>query len=166
MFSTIKDGKFTGVQYQELTQNVIDYHKENNLDYIFINRKLVDLNTEVDEEGNQVGEPDFGEPTAEEKVNQARADMVKAVEEYIQSEVNKYNEANGVMFKDIDACAKYTTVPTYTHYQFCVDVITWNVNVWETSRAIEAEVLAGNRQIPTVEELVLELPVFGEQYED
>lgn len=96
-------------------------------------------------------------------LNQAREEMVRAVESLIQGEITKYNEANLVAFKDIDACAKYTTTPTYTHYQFCVDVIAWQTNVWETARSIQADVLAGTRPLPTLEEFVAELPVFNTQ---
>lgn len=114
---------------------------------------------EVDEDGYKL--PDMAK-IAEMQVNQARADIVKAVEEYIQATIDGYNEANGILLKNIDSCFKYTAVPTYTHYQFCVDVIAWNARVWETARAIEAEVLAGNRGVPSVEELLGELPKFGE----
>ena len=96
-----------------------------------------------------------------EALNQAKEEMMKAVESLIQGEITKYNEANMVAFKDIDACAKYTTIPTYTHYQFCVNVITWQTNVWETARSIQTAVLAGTRTMPTLEAFMAELPVFG-----
>lgn len=96
-----------------------------------------------------------------EAQRQTRKEMLQAIESLIQGEIDKYNEANMVAFKDIDACAKYTTIPTYTHYQFCVDVIVWQTNVWETARTIQADVLAGTRPIPTTEEFISELPVFG-----
>ena len=82
------------------------------------------------------------------------------VEKLIQDEIDKYNSANLVAFKNIDACAKYTNVPTYAHYQFCVDVILWQTNVWESARTIQKEVLEGVRPMPTLEEFMAELPVF------
>jgi len=97
----------------------------------------------------------------EELMNKAKEEMMRAIETLIQSEVDKYNEANMVAFKDIDACAKYTTVTTYTHYQFCVDVIAWQTSVWEYARQVQADVMAGTRTMPTTEELLAELPVFG-----
>ena len=97
----------------------------------------------------------------EELLNKAKEEMMRAVESLIQGEITKYNEANMVAFKDIDACAKYTTIPAYTHYQFCLDVISWQTNVWETARSIQTAVLAGTRTMPTLEEFMAELPVFG-----
>lgn len=98
---------------------------------------------------------------AEEIMSKARDAMVRSIEQLIQSEIDKYNEANGVLFKDIDACAKYVNIPSYTHYQFCIDVISWQTNVWETARQIQSDVLAGTRTMPTEKELLSELPTFG-----
>lgn len=96
----------------------------------------------------------------EELLNKAKEEMMKAVEDLIQSEITKYNDANMVAFKNIDACAKYTNIPTYTHYQFCIDVITWQTTVWETARKIQSDVLGGLRTMPTLDEFKEELPKY------
>jgi len=92
---------------------------------------------------------------------QALDAMVTAIETLIQARVDTYNEAQGVLFKNVDACAKYLNTPTYTHYQFCNDVIVWQTDVWEAARTIQTDVVAGNRTMPTVDGLLAELPVYG-----
>lgn len=87
-------------------------------------------------------------------------DSEKAITDLIQGRIDIYNKTNGVAFKNIDACAKYTTVNTYTHYQFCVDAINWTVSVWEYARQAQLDVMAGSRAMPTVDELIAELPAY------
>lgn len=94
-------------------------------------------------------------------INQARADMVKAIEAHIQIPINDYNKANNTLFESVHNCATYLNVPTYTHYEFCEKIVKFNVDVWEKGRSIEAEVLAGIRPMPTLDELIDELPVFN-----
>ena len=90
-----------------------------------------------------------------------KKDMTKAVDGYIQNEVNKYNKANGTMFEKVHNCAAYVGVATYSHQQFCIDILSFNASVWDKARSVEAEVIAGLRVPPAKEELLSELPVFG-----
>ena len=95
-------------------------------------------------------------------IEKIKTDIVYGIDNYIQREIDKYNEANNVLFKNVDSCMKYTAVPSYSHYQFCVDIIVWTPKVWEKAREIELDILNGIRDIPTIEQLILELPKFGE----
>lgn len=97
----------------------------------------------------------------QEQINKIKTDIVNAIDGYIQLEIDKYNNANNVLFKNVDSCMKYTAVPSYIHYQFCVDIIVWTPKVWEKAREIEMDILNGLREIPTIEELLSELPTFG-----
>lgn len=100
------------------------------------------------------------EQLANEQLEQAKANLVSTVDAYIQITVDAYNKANGTLFASVHNCATYINVPTYIHYEFCVDVVKFNADVWEKARAIEADVLAGLRPMPTAKKLVVELPVF------
>ena len=91
-------------------------------------------------------------------IESSRKDMVKEVDKYVQSTIDRYNKANGTMFEKVHNCAAYAGVDGYTHQQFCKDILAHNANVWETARNIEADVVAGNRDMPTTDELINELP--------
>lgn len=84
--------------------------------------------------------------------------FTKLTENTLQNEIDSYNADNNVLFRDIHAVANYINTPTYTHYNWCVLVWDWNVNVWETARQIQLDVMAGNREIPTEEQFLSELP--------
>jgi hypothetical protein len=90
----------------------------------------------------------------EQKINT----FTTTIDSYIQSKIDDYNNANGVMFANINSIMKYTIDNTYTHFAFCNSIILWNIDVWETARAIQQDVLSGNRDEPTTEELLAELP--------
>ena len=64
--------------------------------------------------------------------------FVTITDKHIQAEVQKYNDANGVMFGSIHNCSTYVTVNTYSHQAFCIAIIEWNALVWETVRAFQA----------------------------
>lgn len=83
-----------------------------------------------------------------------------AVITYLQERVSIYNEAHGLVFQDVHACANYKDVIGYTHKQFCEDVWAWNVAVWEEARLILADIVAGERLVPTIEGLIAELPMY------
>jgi len=88
------------------------------------------------------------------------SNYTQAVGDYIQSSIKIYNTTNGVAFSGIDAMQKYTIDPNYTHYQFAVDVLAWNIQVWEYARQVFADVQAGTRTLPTQDELIAELPIY------
>jgi hypothetical protein len=84
--------------------------------------------------------------------------FTKTIDSYIQSKIDEYNKANGVMFANVNSIMKYTINADYTHYPFCMAIVQWNIDVWESARAIQSNVLNGNRPEPTTEELLSELP--------
>jgi len=77
---------------------------------------------------------------------------------YIQAEVDKYNEANGTKFTDVHNCSNYKDATGYTHQQFCIEVWSWNVAVWEKARISQATAVASGL---TAEEFLALLPKFG-----
>ncbi|MDY0186202.1 MAG: hypothetical protein RBR43_10040 [Desulfuromonadaceae bacterium] len=85
----------------------------------------------------------------------------QAISDYIQAEVDNYNAANDVIFRDIHSCKAYADVQDYSHQPFCAAVWAWNVDVWEAARNILTEVKSGTRATSTVDELLGELPGFG-----
>jgi len=92
----------------------------------------------------------------EELINTLIRACEQAVTALIQSEVTKYNEANGTVFGSVHSCANYATTDGYTHQPFCASVWAWNVAVWEKCREIQAL-----GEMITVEELIAELPVYA-----
>lgn len=92
---------------------------------------------------------------------QVKQELALEVDKYIQNEVDKYNKANGTLFASVHNCATYVLVDTYPHRQFCIDIVNFNAIVWEKARSIEADVLAEKREMPTIEEFIAELPIFG-----
>jgi len=95
------------------------------------------------------------EPTSEELLKQAKSNLVNMTDAHIQAEIIKYNEANNVMFGSIHNCSTYVTVNSYPHQAFCISIIQWNADVWETVRAIAT--------LPTDEEFqaILDSVVFN-----
>jgi hypothetical protein len=85
----------------------------------------------------------------------------QAITAHIQSRVETYNEAHGLSFRDVYSCDVYADKTGYPHQQFCADITDWNWRVWDAARQILAEVLAGNRTAPSVQELIAELPAYG-----
>ena len=97
----------------------------------------------------------------EQLQNEYRKKCEDAITQHIQAEVERYNAANDVIFRDIHSCKAYADVQDYTHQAFCAAVWAWNVDVWEAARNILAEVKTGIRATPTVDELLGELPVLA-----
>jgi quinol monooxygenase YgiN len=97
----------------------------------------------------------------EQLQNEYRKKCEDAITQYIQTEVERYNATNDVIFRDIHSCKAYADVQGYTHQPFCATVWAWNVDVWEAARNILADVKSGTRATPTVDELLGELPVLA-----
>ena len=89
-----------------------------------------------------------------------RDKCVDAVSAYIQTEVDNYNDAHEVAFDNVHNCKSYADDIAYEHQPFCASVWEWNKDVWTTARGILADVKAGTRGVPTVDELIAELPAF------
>jgi len=115
-------------------------------------------------EGNTIAPYDenYGKTTEQiylEKVTAAEA----LTDAHIQAPIASYNNANGTNFGGIHNCASYINTPSYTHYQFCVDVWAFNVQVWEAARQIQIDIINGNLVQPETEEAFIALlPVWGE----
>jgi len=106
---------------------------------------------------NNVPESEF----TEEEIRQTLINhYTRVVDYHIQSKISEYNKINGTAFTNVHHCANYKDAVGYTHRQFCSDVWVWNVQVWETARGVQTEVISGARQIPTDEELITLLPEY------
>lgn len=57
--------------------------------------------------------------------------------DFIQSKIDEYNEANGTAFTNVHNCESYSRVTSYIHQSWCLQVWTWSVNVWEAVRAYQ-----------------------------
>jgi hypothetical protein len=88
-------------------------------------------------------------------------DAVTLVTESIQARVDVYNVGHGLMFTDVHNCESYSRVTGYSHQQFCTDVWLWSVAMWEAARAIQVDVISGNRTMPTATEFIAELPAYA-----
>ena len=91
-------------------------------------------------------------------LSDAKVSLENAITNHIQSKIEAYNEANGLAFANIDSLQKYTVSEDYPHLPFINAVLLWNIAVWEHARGVMKNVLEGNRALPTVEELLAELP--------
>ena len=93
-----------------------------------------------------------------EAIQKMIADGEAVVESHVQAEVDKYNEANGTNFTDVDSCNKYVLQDTYAHQQFCIDIVAFNCLVWKTARQLQADGTVG--MDTTEEEFIALLPEF------
>ena len=120
-----------------------------------------------DEDGNRTGEYyDFYNqdltPDTEKiqalAVLKMIADGEKLVEGHVQLEVLKYNEANGVRFTNVDSCAKYISIESYPHVDFCKAIVEFNALCWTAARDAQAD---GSVDLDTTEdEFKAMLPVY------
>jgi len=100
--------------------------------------------------------------TEAEKLSTLIESATEATTEFIQSVVDSYNIAQGVVFTNVHNCASYINNPTYTHYPFCKEVWDWNVEVWEAARNIQSQVISGTIEAPeTKEDFWSMLPLYS-----
>lgn len=103
--------------------------------------------------------------TEEELAVMAQNEMIttgeRLAKNQVQSIIDKYNEDHNVKFENVDSCFKYTSDSTYSNYQFCVDIIAYNIEVWEACRTIQDDIMNGNIEVPTEEEFIGLLPVYS-----
>lgn len=114
----------------------------------------------TDEEATAILNPPL---TPEQQLAKMINDATAMIDGMIQKVIDDYNSAHGVNFKNVDALPKYAMKPNYTHNQFCMDVLDWvtsDIGIWETARAIQGEVMAGTREIPTEQEFIAMLPQY------
>lgn len=83
------------------------------------------------------------------------ATTVKAMEEAIEDHINTTVKARG--YNSQDSIAKYL-VSGNPFYAECTAISLWIGSVWVYSHQVQADVMAGTRTMPTIEELIAELP--------
>lgn len=93
--------------------------------------------------------PEKPAPTEEE----IQAQLTQAVQDYMD---NKAQEKN---YDNIHTACTYANSTDEIFKKEGTACVAWRDNVWKTCYNILAEVKAGNRAIPTIEELIAELPV-------
>ncbi len=93
----------------------------------------------------------------EELYKKEVATVDNAIDDLIQTEIVKYNTENGTTFKHINSIPKYTIDETYTHYDFCVKCLAWNLSVFEEARLLQKQIETGARPKPSSLEQFLNL---------
>ena len=88
--------------------------------------------------------------------NLINIDLAKAMEQGIENHINETVKARG--YNSQDSIAKYL-VAGNPFYDECTAISLWIGNVWVYAHQVQADVLAGTREMPTVEGLIAELPV-------
>ena len=129
--------------------------------------KIVDKFTEfTNEEGKVVTKSEqelaYTTQLAEEKTKAARETMTNAVQTLVD------NKAREFRWDDIKSARAGAGVPLegtesdaeIAIHTEAVKLAKWDRAVWAKAGEIEASVLAGSRVIPTVGELLLELPIY------
>lgn len=84
------------------------------------------------------------------------ATTVKAMEEAIETHINTTVKAKG--YNSQDSIAKYLVVSN-PFYAECTAISLWIGSVWVYAHQVQADVMAGTRAMPTIEEVIAELPV-------
>ena len=82
----------------------------------------------------------------------------KASERAIQAHINSVVKAKG--YDSENSIAKYL-VEGNPFYLECKAISLWIGSVWVYSHQVQADVMAGTRTMPTIEELLAELPKVG-----
>jgi len=78
----------------------------------------------------------------------------------VQDKIDAYNETYNLAFADVHSCNDYAAHDGYSHQAFCSDIWDWSVELWEAARALQTDVLAGDREAPTETEFLAELPEY------
>lgn len=86
------------------------------------------------------------------------ATTVKTMEEAIETHINTTVKAKG--YNNQDSIAKYL-VSGNPFYDECTAISLWIGNVWVYAHQVQADILAGTRAMPTLEELIAELPALA-----
>ena len=83
---------------------------------------------------------------------------MNTLEQDIQNYINQTVKAIG--YDNVDSIAKYL-VAGNPFYAEVTAISLWVGNVWVYAHQVQADVLAGIRTMPTIEELIAELPTLG-----
>jgi hypothetical protein len=90
-------------------------------------------------------------PTAEEIFNVAKAEFQREVQKHLDA------EARACGYDNIVSACSYAGAPNPFQAEG-VSFITWRGEVWAYCYAVIADIQSGARQIPTIAELLAELP--------
>ena len=95
----------------------------------------------------------------EEEINEYLAkkvqDIAEKMEQGIENHINETVKSRG--YNSQDSIAKYL-VSGNPFYDECTAISLWIGSVWVYSHQVQADVMAGTRTMPTIEELIAELP--------
>ena len=83
------------------------------------------------------------------------ATTAKAMEDAIENYINETVKARG--YNSQDSIAKYLVVGN-PFYDECTAISLWIGSVWVYAHQVQADVVAGTREMPTLEALIAELP--------
>lgn len=89
-------------------------------------------------------------------VEEIQAKLQKELEIGIQNYINEQVQSKG--YDNENSIAKYL-VDTNPFYEECKTISVWIGNVWIKTHEIQSEVNAGTRPIPSLVEIIAELPV-------
>lgn len=76
----------------------------------------------------------------------------------VQSMIDAVCTSGVPYFRDIFSARGYVNDPNPAYHARAVALRDWSSSVWTTLDEIQADVMAGNRQLPTLTELLAELP--------
>ncbi len=79
----------------------------------------------------------------------------------VSKEISIYNKANNISLEGINSCVKYTLFEDYLHYDFCINILTFNKDIFEKGREIQTDIINGDIDVPTEEEFIDMLPTFS-----
>lgn len=91
-------------------------------------------------------------------VEELQANLQKELERTIEAHIDSVVKSKG--YNNQDSIAKYL-VDTNPFYEECKAISVWIGNVWIKAQEIQSEVEAGTRPIPTINEVIAELPVLA-----
>ena len=91
-------------------------------------------------------------------VEELQANLQKELERTIEAHIDSVVKIRG--YNNQDSIAKYL-VDTNPFYEECKAISVWIGNVWIKAQEIQSEIESGTRPIPTIEEVIAELPVLA-----
>ena len=163
-YTVINNNKFTGVTYDALTNDIIEFHINKGEMFLEVEQKPVSTqpaDIEVQPGVSYTPERVYPDPTAEQLELALTSIYEFIIENHIQVPIDEYNKLNGIKLKDAHNCANYINNPAYSHYDFCVKSWTFYVEVWEFTRQLQIDIAEGIKEKPaSIEDFKLLLPVF------
>lgn len=96
--------------------------------------------------------------TQEQKTLEAQTALVKQLESAVDQHIDSICKTKG--YDNANSISKYMARPSSAWYAECIALGDWIDACWLHCHSVLNDVSSGNRNVPTVEELVAELPVF------